>query len=82
MSPFLVASIGHNLGLECPGRSKFFLLRTLDPSGPTWGEARAEKYLHPPGTPPEVAGPRKRENWPIPTHLEQYRLTTPSAFHV
>ena len=57
MSHFLVDSIGHNLGLECPGRSKFFLLRTLDPSGPTWGEARAEKYLHPPGTPPEVAAP-------------------------
>ena len=61
MSPFLVDSIGHNLGLGCPRRSKFFLLWTLDPLGPTWGAARSEKYLHPPGTPLE----KNRQKIPI-----------------
>ena len=36
---------------------KIFLSQSLDLSGPTWGEARAEKYYHPSGTPPEVAAP-------------------------
>ena len=60
---------------------QIFLLWTLDPLGPTWGAARSEKYLHPPGTPPEVAGPEKRPNRPISTYMEQCRLTTPSTFH-
>ena len=41
---------------------KFFLLWTLDPLEPTWGAARSEKYLHPTGTPTEVAAPKKRLN--------------------
>ena len=57
MSRFEMDLNGHIWGLGCPGRSNFFLFQSLDLSGPTWGEARAEKYLHPSGTPPEVAAP-------------------------
>ena len=53
---FGVDSNGRILGLGCSRRSHFFLLWTLDPLGPTWGAARAEKYLHPSGTPPQVSG--------------------------
>ena len=81
MSTFLVDSIGPILDLGCPRGAKIFMLWTLDPLGPTWGAARSEKYLHPPGTPPEVAGPEKRPNRPISTYMEQCRLTTPSTFH-
>ena len=69
------------LGFGVSEEVKFFLLWTLDPLGPTWGAARSEKYLHPPGTPPEVAGPEKRPNRPISTYMEQCRLTPPSTFH-
>ena len=46
------------LGFGVSEGVKFFLLSTLDPLGPTWGAARAEKYLHPSGTPPQVSGPK------------------------
>ena len=50
------------LGFGVSEEVKFFLLWTLDPLGPTWGAARAEKYLHPSGTPLKLVVPKMAKN--------------------
>ena len=68
------------LGFGVSGEVIIFLFQSLDISGPTWGEAHAEKYLHPSGPPPEGAAPWKWSKSDILTGLENLCLEARGTF--
>ena len=81
MSPFLVDSIGHNLGLGCPRRSNFFCYGLWTHWDPLGVRPAPKSICTHQAHPLKLLAPKKRLNWPISTSRDGCRLAAPSTFH-